>query len=433
MTTKESSTTTDASAPVFFLSAGDPSGDVHAARLVEALSQRLPNARFIGYAGPKTAATICDVRVDLTQFAVMMLKNALLNLFTYVKLLNQASAIFRKERPSSVILVDFPGFNWQIAKKAKAAGAPIVYFMPPQMWGWGQWRVKKMRKYVDLVLSCFSFEDEWFKERNCRSTLVGHPFFEEARSKKIDADFIESLNSTESGVSSSTPSTPLQGQKRYLTVLPGSRNQEVSNNLPNLIATIEKVVKVAPDVQPIFAAFSDAQASEVRNQLKERKLDYPVYVGRTSELMRVATCCLGVSGSVSIELLSLCKPTVFTYHVSKLEHFALRFLKRVKYITLTNILYVFGLEGETPFYPKGRLAKSTEHTPDERKLMICPEFLTKDDCSDHAAECLIRWFVDDEARLECVKKLEELKKVNDFVGRPIDLAAERIVDFLKQS
>ena len=81
---------TETKAPLFFISAGDPSGDVHAARLVEALSQRLPNARFIGYAGPKTKATRCDVRVDLTQFAVMMLKNALLNLFTYVKLLNRA-------------------------------------------------------------------------------------------------------------------------------------------------------------------------------------------------------------------------------------------------------------------------------------------------------------------------------------------------------
>ncbi|MBP5620892.1 MAG: lipid-A-disaccharide synthase, partial [Thermoguttaceae bacterium] len=296
MTTKESVFSTETNAPLFFISAGDPSGDVHAARLVEALSQRLPNARFVGFAGPRTKATRCDVRVDLTQFAVMMLKNALLNLFTYVKLLNQAGAIFRKERPDAVILVDFPGFNWQIAKKAKAEGIPVVYFMPPQMWGWGQWRVKKMRKYVDLVLSCFSFEDAWFTERQCRSTLVGHPFFEESRSKKIDDNFITSLNSTESGVSSSAPSTPSPGQKRYLTVLPGSRNQEVANNLTNLVATIEKVVKVTPDVQPIFAAFCDAQANEVRNLLKERGLDYPVYAGKTSELMRVATCCLGVSG-----------------------------------------------------------------------------------------------------------------------------------------
>ncbi len=431
MKTREVVNSKRGDAPLFFISAGDPSGDVHAARLIEALSQRLPNARFIGYAGSKTAATRCDVRVDLTQFAVMMLKNALLNIFTYIKLLNQVGVVFRKERPDVVILVDFPSFNWQIAKKAKAANIPVVYFMPPQIWGWGQWRVKKMRKYVDLVLSCFKFENDWFTKQKCNSTLVGHPFFEEARSRKIDADFIASFNSTESEISSSSSFSSIsRGQKKYLTVLPGSRDQEVANNLPNLIATVEKVVKAKPDVQPVFAAFRDAQAEVVRAQLKKNGLDYPVYVGKTPELIRVATCCLCVSGSVSIELLSLCKPAVIIYHVSKLEHFALRFLKRVKYITLTNILYVFELEGETPFYPKGYIPESTEHTAHERELMVYPEFLTKDDCSDRAATCLIKWFAEDDSRLRRVKKLEIIKKANDFVEQPINLAADKIVEFL---
>jgi lipid-A-disaccharide synthase len=164
--------------------------------------------------------------------------------------------------------------------------------------------------------------------------------------------------------------------------------------------------------------------------LKTRGLDYPVYVGKTPELMRTATCCLGVSGSVSIELLSLCKPTVITYRISKLEHFVIRFLKRVKYITLTNLLYVYGLEGETPFYPKGYIPKQTEHTPQERELMLFPEFLTKGDCSDSAAEILIGWFTSDETRLKCVEKLEALKEIHDFVERPIELAADKIVEFL---
>lgn len=430
MDIKEVTTPSPTKAPLIFISAGDPSGDVHAARLVEALAQRMPQARFIGYAGPQTAATCCDVRFDLTQFAVMMLKRAILNLPNYLKLLKQADTIFREERPDVVILVDFPGFNWKIAQKAKAAGVPTVYFMPPQIWGWGQWRVKKMRRLIDLVLSCFSFENAWLTERGCNSTLVGHPFFEEARSREVDQEFIASLNSTESGVSASTPAPRAPGQKRYLTILPGSRNQEVINNLPNLLATIDKALQAVPDVQPVFAAFRDAHANDIRNELKTRGLDYPVYVGKTPELMRTATCCLGVSGSVSIELLSLCKPTVITYRISKLEHFVIRFLKRVKYITLTNLLYVYGLEGETPFYPKGYIPTQTEHTPQERELMLFPEFLTKGDCSDSAAEILIGWFTSDETRLKCVEKLEALKEIHDFVEHPIELAADKIVEFL---
>ena len=112
-------------APLFFISAGDPSGDAHAARLVSALKEKLPASRFIGFAGPKTAKGHCDVRFDLTKHAAMMLKRALLNLPNYLRLLKSVDSIFREERPDAVILVDFPGFNWQVAKKAKAANLKV--------------------------------------------------------------------------------------------------------------------------------------------------------------------------------------------------------------------------------------------------------------------------------------------------------------------
>ena len=402
--------------PLIFISAGDPSGDVHAARLVQILSQKIPNAQIVGYAGGKTAATCCNVFFDLTQYAVMMLKKALLNLPNYIKLLKQTDDFFRKFRPDIVILVDFPSFNWKIAQKAKKIGASTVYFMPPQIWGWGQWRVKKMRKYVDLVLSCFSFENDWFKARDCRSTLVGHPFFEEARSRKIDENFLESLQ---------------QDRRPYLTLLPGSRNQEVTNNLPLLLTIVDKVLKAVPDVQPVFAAFNESQANYIDEKVKEKGLNFPVYAKKTPELLRGATCCLGVSGSVSIELLSLLKPTVIVYKISKIEHFALRFLKKVKYITLTNLLYVDSLEGETPFYPARFLPKTTEHTPRERELMLFPEFITYEDCSDEAAKPLIDWFQNDARRSEVVNKMKNLKELTDFVENPIDLASDRIIDVLR--
>ncbi|MBR5242965.1 MAG: hypothetical protein IKW13_01905, partial [Thermoguttaceae bacterium] len=335
--------------PFFFISAGDPSGDAHAARLVEALEHRFPNARFAAYAGPKTAATSCDVRVDLTEFAVMWIGRAVANLPNFLRILKNADKIFRDERPDAVILVDFPGFNWKIAKKAKAAGIPVVYFMPPQIWGWGQWRVKKMRRLTDLVLSCFAFEDAWFRENGVRATLVGHPFFESTRNPQLDATFLADLGSAENGRStvpsladfpqtadinasaesstaplfadspqiadvnasldaanavaktdSSEPpaatASPSQGAQ-YLTILPGSRNQEVTGNLADLLTTAQKVVAAAPDVCPVVAAFRAEHADVVRAELERRGLDYPVYVGKTPELMRAATCCLAVSGS----------------------------------------------------------------------------------------------------------------------------------------
>ena len=410
--------------PLFFISAGDPSGDVHSARLINEIKRLLPNAKFVGFAGPITATTGCEVKVNLTQFAVMMLKRAVINIPQYLHILNQVPQIFSEEKPDIVILVDFPSFNWKIAKKAKEAGIPVVYFMPPQIWGWGQWRVKKMRKYVDLVLSCFSFEDTWFKENGCISSLVGHPFFEESRSQNVDQNLIDSL------LSPNKLKIDCFNSMRYLTILPGSRIQEITNNLTCLLEVAKMIHSSIPSVHPIFAAFNELHASIIQQEMQKQDLNFAVFAGKTPELMRVATCCLSVSGSVSIELLSLCKPTVIIYKVSKLEFFVLRFLKRVKFITLTNLLYVCGLEGETPFYPKGYLPKSTKYTDHERALMLFPEYLSDKNCSEDIVRHLTVWFTDEESRLRCIKKLEKIKKENDFILHPIELAAQKIIALL---
>ena len=413
--------------PLFFISAGDPSGDAHAANLVEALGRAIPNARFIGFAGPKTARTQCDVRFDLTEYAVMMLKRAIMNLPQFIKVLDQAKPIFLNEKPDLVILVHYPGFNWQIAKRARAVGIPVLYFMPPQIWGWGQWRVKKMRKLVNLILSCFHFEDRWFTEHGCRSIFIGHPFFEEARSKNVDFVFLRSLNSSENGISivSSKTDEPREGL-RYLTILPGSRNQEVVANIDQLAAVAEIVKKKNPDVCPVFAAYKESHAAFVREKLREKRLDYPVYVGKTPELLRAATCCLGVSGSVSLEVLSLCKPLVVVYRTSWLEFKALRFLKRVKYVTLTNLLAVDRIEGESPFYPEGYAPPSAEHTPHEREMMVCPEFVSWKDESEEAAFHLCEWFSDKTKLDQKIEELTELKLAVDLVEHPLERAAEII-------
>lgn len=413
--------------PLFFISAGDPSGDVHAQKLVNALSRRLPTARFVGFAGPKTAETVCDVRFDLTKYAAMMLKKALLNIPIYFKLLAQADRIFREEKPDAVILVDFPGFNFRIAQKAKAAGIPVIYFMPPQIWGWGQWRVKKMRKYVDLVLSCFEFEHEWFSNHGCRSVFVSHPFFEESRSRTLDHSFMDNLVSE--WANSTLDKTNQEGSNlKSLIVLPGSRDQEVKSNLPFLLSILKEVTEKTPEVRPIFAAYKPEQAEFIRQILSERSLDYAVYAEKTPELLRVATCCLGVSGSVSIEALSLHKPLVIIYKISRLEYFALRFLKRVKFITLSNILWVHTLKDETPFYPKGKIASKTEHTTHERNLMLCPEYLFFDSCQiKNASTHLTNWFSNPELLRETQRNLIKLQKETDLVEKPIEKAAEVII------
>ncbi len=141
-----------------FFSVGEPSADLHGANLMRAIQVRRPGVEFVGYGGPLMAAAGCDLHCDLTALAVMWFLRVLLNLHKFLDLASRADRYFRHQRPDAVVLIDYPGFNWWIAKRAKAHGIPVFYYTPPQIWAWGSWRVKKMRRFVDHVLCSLPFE-----------------------------------------------------------------------------------------------------------------------------------------------------------------------------------------------------------------------------------------------------------------------------------
>ena len=118
-----------------------------------------------------------DLLEDLTQLAVMWIVQAVLNVDKFWKLLRRADEYLEHERPDAVVLIDYPGFNWWIARKAKKHGIPVFYYGAPQMWAWGGWRIRKMRRLVDHVLCKLPFEANWYQERGCNAHYVGHPYF----------------------------------------------------------------------------------------------------------------------------------------------------------------------------------------------------------------------------------------------------------------
>ena len=132
--------------PTIFFSAGEPSGDLHGANLIRQLQAAMPGIRAVGYGGPKMAEAGCRLHADLTALAVMWFARVLVNLHKFWDLASRADRYFRHHRPDAVVLIDYPGFNWWIARRAKAHGIPVFYYTPPQIWAWAQWRVKKMRR-----------------------------------------------------------------------------------------------------------------------------------------------------------------------------------------------------------------------------------------------------------------------------------------------
>lgn len=371
-----------------FFSVGEPSGDIHGANLIRALRQRDTRIECVGYGGPRMADAGCNLHEDLTRLAVMWFLRVLLNLHHFVGLLWRANRYFREAKPDAVVLIDYPGFNWWIARAAKRHGIPVFYYGVPQLWAWAGWRIKKMRRFVDHVLCKLPFEESWYKDRGCQAMYVGHPFFDETSRHELDEHFLAGLHLSE--------------VEPLVTILPGSRTQEVKGNLPSFLRTAAEVRRQVPRVRFAVAAFNDAQAALAHQMIAASGEQIEVFTAKTPELIQAAKCSLACSGSVSLELLAYEKPTVILYQISPAALFAQSFFRTVKYITLVNLL-----ASENPF-PK----KVTTFDPDApgAENIPFPEYLTSGDKSRAMAAHLTSWLTDERTLEARIAQLRELKR-----------------------
>jgi lipid-A-disaccharide synthase len=368
-----------------FFSAGEPSGDLHGANLIRCLRERHLNVECVGYGGPLMAEAGCDLHADLTALAVMWILRVLLNLHKFLALASRADRYFRHQRPDAVVLIDYPGFNWWIARRAKAHGIPVFYFAPPQIWAWAQWRVGKMRRLVDHVLCALPFEERWFNEHGCNAVFVGHPYFDEVRRQKLDESLVEKLRNRGG---------------RLVTILPGSRTQEVLHNLKWFLQAATVIRARVPDVWFAIAAFKPQHAQLAQELIAKTNAPVEVFVRKTPELIHLADCCMAVSGSVSLELLYQKKPTVILYSIGRVGYFLQNQFRRVKYITLVNLL-----TARDPFFTKADREQPSKRTD----RILFPEYVTCEDKTLQIAAHIIRWLVDEETRDGLIAELAKLK------------------------
>jgi len=311
-----------------FLSVGEPSGDQHAARLVQALRRRRSDLRFSGFGGQAMKAAGCQLAHDMTKMAVVGLVEVVPKLREFFRLVDQAEAVFKRGEVDGVLLVDFPGFNWHIAKKAKQYGLPVHYYLPPQLWAWGGWRIAKMRKYVDHALTVLPFEDDWFRAHGMDTTYVGHPFFDSVESRPLDQRLLDRFDDLNcSG-------------ERLVAILPGSREHEVHRNFPLMLEAIRRLAKQHRDARFLIGAYRDTHGLWCRQQLKheDRRLPIDIFVGKTSEVIEASECAMMVSGSVSLELLARATPAAVMYRVGRVLHTFGQTVLRVNSITLVNLM-----------------------------------------------------------------------------------------------
>jgi lipid-A-disaccharide synthase len=312
-----------------FLSVGEPSGGQHAAQLMQALRGRHPEAEFSGFGGPLMEQAGFRNLYRLTDIAVMGFVSVVPKLATFYRQYLRGKEFLQRERPDAVVLVDCPGFNWWIAAAAKACGIPVLYYLPPQLWAWAPWRIKKVHKWVDVVLAALPFEAEWYGARGVDVEYVGHPFFDEVDQHRLDQAFLDRCRYGEHGRTI-----------RTVGILPGSRNSEVHRNFPVMLQAMQRLARKHDDLRFRVACYREEHREHCRALLTGQSASLPIdlHVGRTPEIIEAAECCLMTSGSVSLELLARTTPAVVQYRCGPMgEAIARRFLN-CEHISLPNLI-----------------------------------------------------------------------------------------------
>lgn len=313
-----------------FLSAGEPSGEIHAANLARELKRRIPGVRLTGFGGDRLRDAGVELLYPLLDLSVMWFGRVILNFEKFDALVRLASEHFERERPDAAVLIDYPGLHWWIARRAREQGVPVFSFVPPQIWAWAPWRVNKIKRDFHRVLCSLPFEPDWYRARGFpNAEFVGHPFFDEIGQRSLDESYVAALRA---------------GGGPRLAVLPGSRTQEVERNLPMMLRAAARLAEIRPDVRFHVACLRDRHRELARAIAEKVGVERAVgdatrfHVAKTPEILRAADVAWAVSGSVGLELLAEGLPSVVVYRVNPVDMIVARPFIQSKYISLVNLI-----------------------------------------------------------------------------------------------
>jgi lipid-A-disaccharide synthase len=303
--------------PTILLSAGEPSGDLHGARLARALKQRWPEASLYGLGGPRMAEEGVALLAEPERLAVMGLVEVVKDLPFFLGLLRRVRRELVRRHTDLVIPIDYPGFNLRLARGARRRGVPVLYYIAPQVWAWHRSRMARLARDADRLAVVLPFEEALFREAGARATYVGHPLLDQPATAAPREAFCR-----EHGLDAARP---------ILAVFPGSRRQEVERHLELFAGAVQEVLRARPEVQPVVAT-----GAAVPERLYAG-LPHPRTTASRA-LLRHARAALVKSGTTTLEAALEATPLVIAYRVQRGTYWLARRLVDVPHIGLVNLV-----------------------------------------------------------------------------------------------
>jgi lipid-A-disaccharide synthase len=307
--------------PLIFVSAGEPSGEMYAARLAAALRVRT-GAHLFGLGGPRMREAGVELIADSSQVAVVGISEVVRRLPSVWKVYRQLADEAARRKPDLAILVDFPDFNLRLARRLHRQGVRIVYFISPQVWAWRPQRVQLIRRLVSRVLCIFPFEEEFYQRADVPVNFVGHPLVDAVRPTMTRGQFAERLK--------------LDAAKPIVALLPGSRPAEIAHNLPGMLDAC-RLLEHDGKYQFVLAA----APGTAKESLQEHARGGPpmhIVEGATYDALAAADCAMVSSGTATVEAALLGAPMVVVYRVSATTAFIARRMVRTPFFSMVNLI-----------------------------------------------------------------------------------------------
>ncbi len=306
------------------ISAGEASSDMYAARLVTALRARVgADVRFFGMGGPRMAEAGVELIADYHEVAVVGIAEVLHKIPTVIGVQNRLKREAKRRNAALAILVDSPGTHLGVARRMKQIGVPVGYFIGPQIWAWRAGRVRIVKRRVNRMVVIFPFEEKIYRDASVPVNFVGHPLVDVVRSSLTRAEFA-ALHK-------------LDANKPIVTILPGSRPNEIRQNYGRILGGCERLKGNNGDIQFVLAVAPNL-STDFFSAYADSGVVIKQVTGATYDALAAADCAIVASGTATIEAALLGTPMVVIYRVSPISAFILRRMIRTPFFGMVNLI-----------------------------------------------------------------------------------------------
>lgn len=307
-----------------FFSAGEVSGDVHGASLARQIKKISPSTQLLGFGGNRMAHEGVQLVRNYKDYNVMGFIEVLKNIRRLFQLLDDLTDIIRSEKPDLLVLIDYPDFNWRLAKRVKKFGVKILSYIPPSAWAWRKGRAKTCAAIADVFIAIFPFELPVYQAAGAKIFFLGNPLVDTVKPSMYPEEARSFFNVTES--------------ERIILLLPGSRQQEIKMLLKPMLEAA-KILSRAQAVKFFLPVADGIDRSVLKSQIQAARLKVRLLdPARRYDLMSIADAAIATSGTVVLEAALLNLPCVVLYKMAPLNFYIGKLLVDIKFFSLPNIL-----------------------------------------------------------------------------------------------